>query len=43
MSISLYEKFLINRHGQVVCRFAPDMVPDAPRLVEAIEAELAKD
>jgi len=38
-----FEKFLINRQGQVVRRFAPDMAPDSPRLVEAIEAELAKD
>jgi glutathione peroxidase len=38
-----FEKFLINRQGQVVRRFAPDTAPDSPRLVEAIEAELAKD
>lgn len=38
-----FEKFLINRQGQVVRRFAPDIAADAPRLVEAIEAELAKD
>jgi glutathione peroxidase len=38
-----FEKFLINRQGQVVRRFAPDMAPDAPRLVEAIEAELANN
>jgi len=37
-----FEKFLINRHGQVVRRFAPDTAPDAPKLIEAIEAELAK-
>ncbi len=37
-----FEKFLINRHGRVVRRFAPDTAPDAPKLVEAIEAELAK-
>ncbi|MEJ1958746.1 MAG: glutathione peroxidase [Nitrosomonadales bacterium] len=37
-----FEKFLINRQGRVVRRFAPDMAPDAPRLVEAIEEELAK-
>ena len=37
-----FEKFLINRQGQVVRRFAPDTAPDAPKLVEAIEAELAK-
>ncbi|MCK9282809.1 MAG: glutathione peroxidase [Rhodocyclaceae bacterium] len=37
-----FEKFLINRRGQIVRRFAPDTAPDAPKLVEAIEAELAK-
>jgi glutathione peroxidase len=37
-----FEKFLINREGQVVRRFAPDTAPDAPKLVEAIETELAK-
>jgi glutathione peroxidase len=37
-----FEKFLINRQGQVVRRFSPDTAPDAPKLVEAIEAELAK-
>ena len=37
-----FEKFLINREGQVVRRFAPDTAPDAPKLVEAIEAELAR-
>lgn len=37
-----FEKFLINRQGQVVRRFAPDTAPDAANLVEAIEAELAK-
>jgi len=38
-----FEKFLINRQGQVVRRFAPDIAPDSPRLVEAIEGELARD
>lgn len=37
-----FEKFLINRKGEVVARFAPDVTADDPRLVEAIEAELAK-
>jgi glutathione peroxidase len=37
-----FEKFLVNRHGQVVERFAPDTEPDAPALVDAIKAELAK-
>jgi glutathione peroxidase len=37
-----FEKFLISRRGQVVRRFAPDTAPDDPRLIAAIEAELAK-
>jgi glutathione peroxidase len=37
-----FEKFLVSRSGEVVRRFSPDTVPDAPELVEAIEAELAK-
>ncbi|HLY40961.1 MAG TPA: glutathione peroxidase [Terracidiphilus sp.] len=36
-----FEKFLVNRKGEVVRRFAPDTTPDAPALIEAIEAELA--
>ena len=38
-----FEKFLVARNGDVVRRFAPDIAPDAPKLVEAIEQELAKD
>jgi glutathione peroxidase len=37
-----FEKFLVDRHGQVVERFAPDVTPDQPELLSAIEAELAK-
>jgi glutathione peroxidase len=37
-----FEKFLVNRKGEVVARFAPDTTPDAPKLVAAIEAELEK-
>ena len=37
-----FEKFLVSRSGEVVERFAPDTAPDAPALVAAIEAELAK-
>lgn len=36
-----FEKFLVNRKGEVVRRFSPDTQPDAPELVAAIEAELA--
>jgi glutathione peroxidase len=38
-----FEKFLVDRSGEVVARFAPDTVPSDPRLTEAIEAELASD
>ena len=37
-----FEKFLVSRAGEVVERFAPDTQPDAPALVAAIQAELAK-
>jgi glutathione peroxidase len=36
-----FEKFLVNRHGDVVARFAPRTKPDDPDVVKAIEAELA--
>src|SRR5579871_4296952 len=37
-----FEKFLVNRKGEVVHRFSPDTQPDDPQLVSAIETELAK-
>ena len=37
-----FEKFLVNRQGEVTARFAPDVAADDPRLLAAIEAELAK-
>ena len=37
-----FEKFLLNRKGEVVGRFSPDTQPDAPELIAAIEAELAR-
>jgi glutathione peroxidase len=37
-----FEKFLINRKGEVVGRFAPDIAPKDPALTSAIEAELSK-
>ncbi|HEX3599290.1 MAG TPA: glutathione peroxidase [Lacipirellulaceae bacterium] len=37
-----FEKFLFNRNGKVVARFAPKTKPDAPEVVKAIEAELTK-
>jgi len=36
-----FEKFLFNRKGQPVARFAPRVTPDAPEVVKAIETELA--
>ena len=35
-----FEKFLVNRHGQVVARFAPDMLPTDPIVIAAVEREL---
>lgn len=37
-----FEKFLINKKGEVVARFAPRITPDDKKVTEAIEAELAK-
>jgi len=37
-----FEKFVVGRGGDVVARFAPDVTPDDPALVETLEAELAK-
>jgi len=35
-----FEKFLVDRSGSVVARFAPDVAPDDPRIVAAVEALL---
>jgi len=37
-----FEKFIIGRNGEVVARFDPRTRPDAPEVVQIIEAELAK-
>jgi len=37
-----FEKFLIDRKGSVVARFAPDVTPDDPRLLAALDEQLAK-
>jgi glutathione peroxidase len=37
-----FEKFLVGRNGAVAARFAPRTTPDAPEVVRAIEAELAR-
>jgi glutathione peroxidase len=36
-----FEKFLIGRDGSVVARFSPEVVPDDPAIVAAVEAALA--
>ncbi|MGH9595895.1 MAG: glutathione peroxidase [Edaphobacter sp.] len=35
-----FEKFLIDRHGNVVARFSPEVLPDDPAVVAAIESAL---
>ncbi|WP_293676624.1 glutathione peroxidase [uncultured Phenylobacterium sp.] len=35
-----FEKFLVNREGKVVGRFAPDVAPDDALVVQAVESEL---
>ena len=37
-----FEKFLIDRQGGIVARFAPDVVPEDSLLIRTLEAELAK-
>jgi len=37
-----FEKFLVSRSGEVVSRFAPDIAPGDPAIVDAIEKELAQ-
>ena len=37
-----FEKFLINKQGDVVARYKSGVTPTSPELIEAIEAELAK-
>jgi glutathione peroxidase len=36
-----FEKFLIDRKGNVVARFSPEVTPDDPKVVTAIESALA--
>ena len=35
-----FEKFLVDRNGETIARFAPDLTPDDPKLTEAVEAAL---
>jgi glutathione peroxidase len=37
-----FEKFLVDKNGQVVARFTPKTTPDDKKVVETIEKELAK-
>ncbi len=37
-----FEKFLIDRNGNIVARFSPKVKPDSEEVVSAIEDELAK-
>lgn len=37
-----FEKFLVNRQGEVVARFAPSVTPEQPAFIEQVEAELSK-
>ncbi|MBW4538122.1 MAG: glutathione peroxidase [Myxacorys chilensis ATA2-1-KO14] len=37
-----FEKFLIDKKGEVVVRYRSGVTPDSPELVDAIEKELAK-
>jgi len=36
-----FEKFLIGRDGQIISRFAPEVTPEDPELINAIENALA--
>jgi len=36
-----FEKFVLNRKGEIVARFAPRTKPDDPEVLKVIEAELA--
>jgi glutathione peroxidase len=37
-----FEKFLVDRNGDVVARFAPKVAPQSPEVVKAIETQLEK-
>jgi len=36
-----FEKFLVNRDGEIVDRFAPTVEPDSPEVIEAVRQALA--
>jgi glutathione peroxidase len=35
-----FEKFLVNRDGEVVARFAPTVEPDSADVIDAVESAL---
>ena len=35
-----FEKFLVNRDGEVIARFAPTVEPDSPEIIEAVQSAL---
>ena len=37
-----FEKFIVDRNGNVVARYGSGAKPDSPEIVEVIEQELAK-
>jgi glutathione peroxidase len=37
-----FEKFILDRNGEVIARFAPPTKPDDPEVIKVIERELAK-
>jgi glutathione peroxidase len=37
-----FTKFLFDRDGNVVARFEPEVTPDSPQVIGAIEKSLAK-
>jgi glutathione peroxidase len=37
-----FEKFLFDRDGKLVARFAPKVKPDSPEVIQALEKELAE-
>ena len=37
-----FEKFLVNKNGEVIARFAPDIQADDVRILDAINQELSK-
>jgi glutathione peroxidase len=38
-----FEKFLVNRRGEVVARFSPDVTANDPRLLAVVDAELSRN